>query len=322
MPRVLNVANHQTFGHSCSQVTRCVTPTNSKVFSLGEEVLVANDPFVPHSYCGVDGTHIGVLIPAIPNVTVGGKPIGSELTFTSCGDLVLCVDVGKVFVNDPIAARRTIGGGAADPIEEVTLGGYPKAFYPQGDILGKYSRSSRDRFGYYRFSFIESFFRQAPKPNNAYTELNITDSEGKTRQVRNYPGPPITPQSGSTEPLPAYARLLQEPIKVVFRMLNKISLFVPTSFSSTKTIFSRNIPNTLQIDEDTGIVSNLQSLNPTLFPESSTGSTLKLPYPKIKLYYQPGFEFYGNRYFPDPSDERNVTSVDYKVSRVGEGFSF
>lgn len=322
MPRVLNVANHQTFGHSCSQITKCVTPSNAKVFSLGEEVLVANDVFVPHSYCGVDGTHIGVLIPSIPNVTVGGKPIGSELTFTSCGDLVLCVDVGRVFVNDPVAARRSIGGGAADPTEEVTLGGYPKAFYPQGEIIGRYSRSARNTFGNYTYTFVDSFFRQVPKPNNAYTEINITNNAGETRQTRNYPGPPITPQSGAAEPLPAYARILQEPIKVVFKMLDRISLFTPTRFSSVGSIFARDIPNPLRIDEETGEVSNLEALNETLFPRSSTGSTLKLTYSKIKLYYQPGFEFYGNRYFPDPSDQRNVTSVDYKISRIGEGFSF
>ena len=311
MPRALNTGNHQTLGHTCGQITTCVTPSNTKVFSMGEEILVANDVFVPHSYCGVDGTHVGVLLPTVPNVTVGGKPIGTELGFTSCGDLVLCVGAGKVFVNDPIASRRSQGGGAADPNEEVTLDGYPEVFYQQpAGIIATYNKTLKP-LNDPEFNFVSSVVQTGTRVTNAYTEIKVTNQQGDTRKVLNYPGPPLTQFAGAASPLPSYARILEQPIKPVFRALPTIELLKVTGRSFHT--FASNIENTLTVNEDTGEISNFESLNDILFPRRIIDSSLKLPYTAFRVSIYTGFDFFGTKFFPSPRERPNIRLVIFNV---------
>ena len=326
MPRVINISNNQTFGHSCGSVTTCIDASNDVVTSMGNNVVAAGDEFLPHSYCGVDGTHPPILLPLFPNVTVKGKPIGAELSFTSCGDLVLAVGAGKVFVGDPAGSRRSLGGGPADPEEKVTLGGFPKLDYPPGNISGFYSKRDTGRTQQIPGSFPARYqklydwtltsvaFESIPKPRNAYVEINITDKEGKTTTAQNYPGPPITSRSGSTRQLPPYAWILQEPIKVVFRMANKIRTY-RRSGGGAQYIYTGEINNPLNIDEDTGVVSNEEAFRGLLFSNSILKtSTISPIYDRIQIDYYAGFDFFGQKIYPDTPSSEQVETATYNVS--------
>lgn len=325
MPRVINIANNQTFGHSCGSITTCIDASNDVVTSMGNNVVVAGDQFVPHSYCGVDGTHPPMLLPSIPNVTVKGKPIGSELSFTSCGDLVLAVGAGKVFVGDPVGSRRSLGGGPADPEEKVTLGGYPKLDYPPGTIFGDYTSRSAGRepianttptryTNLYDWTLSTVSFTATPKPTNAYVDINITDSEGKITTAQNYPGPPITSRSGCTTQLPPYAWILQEPIKIIFRMSNKLRVYRKTQGSSQYT-YIREINNPLTINEDTGEVSNAEGFRGLLFSQSALKtSTISPIYDRVEIDYYAGFEFFGQNFYPETPSAEQVKTAVYNVA--------
>lgn len=289
---------------------------------MGEALLTAGDSFIPHSYCGADGTHPVLLLPSIPNVTVGGRPIGLELGFTSCGDLVLCQGAGKVFVNDPIGARRSIGGGAADPDEKVTLGGYPRIVYDSpAELVGIYDVSqSNNRFEAKTFTFRNSSPRGGTQ-TDAYTILNVTNQAGTTREVRNYPGPPLSRFAGTTGSLPAYARAFENPIGVAFRMLPTIDLYTSTDNNVSIRYHSRR-SNTLSINEDTGEISNFQSLDSILFPQRFTGSQITLPFAAFRVLVYGGFNFYGTKYFPeDPQGNPGIASITFYL-RTNTQFQF
>lgn len=290
---------------------------------MGEPLLSAGDPFIPHSYCGADGTHPVLLLPTIPNVTVEGKPIGLELGFTSCGDLVLCQGIGKVFVNDPIGSRRSIGGGAADPNEKVTLAGYPRVVYDTpANLVGIYDvTQSNNRFESKTFTFRNSAPRGGSQ-TDAYTVLNVTNIEGSTREVRNYPGPPLSRLTGVTGPLPAYARAFENPIGVSFRMLPTITLYTYADSNRVNLRFHSTRSNPLSINEDTGEISNFQALDNIFFPQRANGSELILPFAAFRVLVYGGFNFYGTKYFPDePQGGPGMASI-YFYLRTNTQFNF
>ena len=287
MPRVLNIENHTTVGHGCVP-TVCTTPTNQRVLTMGKSALVTGDSFVPHTYCGADSTHIGLMLPSFPNVTINSKPVGLELAPLSCGDLALCVGVGRVFVNEPLSKSS---GEAADPEERVVIGDYPNITYSGGPLRATYRRvnDAAGNFAYYEFVRVDPL---TIKPSNAYTPINVLDRESKViRSIGNYPGPPVTTRSGA-QGLPAYASTLSQPIKVRARIVNVYGI--------------RNVRvtlgNNLIINEDTLEISNLENLG-SVFP-ATIGFDKKARYDRIVVALKTGFEIGGQVYYDE--DETQI----------------
>ena len=248
MPRILNTVNHTTVGHGCTPVV-CTAPTNQRVTTMGEKALVLSDSFLPHNYCGTDPTHVGLLVASNPRVTINNKPVGLELDPLSCGDLALCVGVGKVFVSEPLSRSS---GAAADPEERVVISDFPKIVYPRRTLSVTYE-TLKDSFGNITGYKLDSISPLSVSPTDAYTPLNILDRESEVlRTVNNYPGPPITTRSGA-EGLPAYAVILSAPIQVsiVFTNIN------PTLDETTLEV--SNIENVLSLPSNVSF-SGLQNL--------------------------------------------------------------
>lgn len=278
---------------------------------MGQDILTAGDNFLPHPYCVIDPPHPVILLPIIPNVTVQDKPLGVELGFTSCGDLVLCQGAGKVFVGEPVGTQSAPGGPggvAADPTEKVTIGGFPEISYENpGEIIGGYSRRNpTSRFSDAIYDFSGMGVPRPVKPRNAFTVIKV-DSNGSTREVRNYPGPPVTRAAGANGPLPSYAGLLTDPIKVVFKMTDTIDYFEyvnRTTQNPGSLQFKYRRPNTLQINPETGEVSNFESLAENIFPRVVNGGEgIRLINDAIRIFLYAGFEFNGQQIFPNPPQE-------------------
>jgi hypothetical protein len=260
---------------------------------MGKFALVTGDPFVPHNYCGADSTHVGVILPTTPNVTINSKPIGLELAPLSCGDLTLCVGAGRVFVNEPLSKSS---GTAADPEERVVISDYPEIVYPTRPLSASYRRVN-DIAGNFSHYELVRVFPLTIKPSDAYTPIDVLDRESKViRQIRNYPGLPVTTRSGA-QGLPAYASLLSQPIKVRLTILNVYGI---RGVRST-------LSNPLSLDEDTLEISNFENIS-NVFP-TRIGSNKKATYDRLVIAVRTGMEIGGQVYY-----DEEITQIPVGIS--------
>lgn len=251
MPKALRKDIDLNFGHGCSP-SLCLEVENQPltVTIEGKAPIVFGDKYVDHFYCPFPVRHPVLTALFSPNITVNGRPLVREFDLLSCGDIAMSTPAPecKVIANGSLTESQS---GQEEP--GFGLQSYPEASYP----LGTATYYIDPNTGVYQngcpFSLI---------PSNAYTPILY----GNTI-VRNYPGPPITQNSGAVGLPPNAPQELVDPIKLRF-------------------ILETGSPNYgFTLNEFTGEIRGTVTQ-----PLSSMSF--------IVLHYYVGFEFLGQVYFP------------------------
>lgn len=280
MPRVPRKNIDPNLGHGCSP-SLCLEADNNPTTTTFQDAqpVLLGDKYQDHSYCPVPAVHPVFTVLASPNIFVNDRMLVREGDLLSCGDLagINPAVPSTILANDiftPFSTGGTGGGGGAGGGgvgggsfgSQVSIQSFPYARY--NDSIAKIEKDAQGRYKRH------CPFRTVPQ--EVYTPLVFG-----SREFRNYPGPPLTTQSGAQD-LPAGApEFFRNPIKVKFKF-GKLYPGFGTPFTNIQTV--ENYYN-LHIDEATGEITGS-------IPTSFENFNIFVP-------FYVGMEILGESYFPE-----------------------
>lgn len=280
MPRVIKFGDLTIGTHG--ERTTVPIPTVTDVTIDGIAPIVVGDQFLPHT---LPLPHPVIAIIGSPSVFINGKPVVRDGDPTSCGDITDTL-YGTVFCNG-----GGLGGPGAGGDPNQTTGfriGPPNLIYPASIPVRIYytlNVTTGNRL------FIRSEL-ETTNPTDAYT---ILTEEQTNAQYLNYPGQPLTSESGA-EDLPEYAsETYRLPIAI-----DNIELYSPRKHPQLPLPFGTNIPtvspDSINVDPNRGVIQGTYDFN--LIPgqvisPSPSAVRIVILSRNLSTYYSPEL----NRYF-------------------------